>query len=108
MAAIRNPLLTPELQNISGEDYFALIMPKIVGLALLFGSLTFFFMLVIGAISWIAAGGDKANLESARGRISNALIGLVVLFATFAIIRLVETFFNVDILKIDLGPLKIA
>lgn len=108
MDAIRNPLLAPELQGVTGEGYFSLIMPKIVGLVFLFGSLTFFFMLIIGAIAWISAGGDKANLENARGRISSALIGLVVLFATFAIIKLIEQFFHVDILFIDLGPLTIS
>lgn len=105
--AIKNPVLSPKLQNLSGEGFFQLLLPNIVALVLIGGSVVFFAMLVIGAIQWITSGGDKANLEGARGRISSALIGIVVLFSTFAIIRLVEGFFGIDILKIDLGPLQI-
>lgn len=107
MDAIRNPLLAPGLQGVTGEGYFALLLPKIVGIAFLLGALVFVAMLIVGAISWISSGGDKASLETARGRISSALIGIVVLFATFAIIKLIEQFFHVDILLINLGPLTI-
>ena len=64
-------------------------------------------MLLWGAISWILSGGDKAGLESAKGRITNAIVGFVLLIGTFAIVKLIETFFGIDILSIDIGPLVI-
>ncbi len=104
---IVNPLLNQDLQNISGIAYFQLLLPKLVGIGFLVGVLIFFFMLLSGGISWIASGGDKANVESARGKITNAIIGLVILFSLFAIIKLLEAFFNIDILKLNLGTLQI-
>jgi hypothetical protein len=66
-----------------------------------------FFMFIWGAVSWILSGGDKAKIESAKGKITSALVGLVLMIATFAIVKLIETFFGINILSIDIGPLVI-
>lgn len=78
-----------------------------VNLLLVIAALIFFFMLVIGGIQWIVSGGDKAATEGARGRITAALIGLVIVFAAWAIINLIEAFFGVTILTLEVpraGP----
>ncbi len=61
--------------------------------------LIFFFMLIIGGLQWILSGGDKASTESARGKITAALIGLVIIFSAWAIATLVESIFGVSILN---------
>lgn len=105
---IVNPLLNQNLQNTTGVDYLQKLITALVTLAFVVGVVLFLFMLIIGAIQWISSGGDKANLEAARGKITNALIGLVVLFLIIAIIKLLETFFGINILQLDLGPLQIS
>jgi hypothetical protein len=67
----------------------------------------FFFVLLTGAISWITSGGDKQALEGARSKITNGLIGLVILFVAFAVIQFIESFFGIKILTIDIGSLII-
>lgn len=57
-----------------------------------------FIMLLIGGIRWITAGGDEKGVAGARNMITAALIGLVVILVAYAIIRLVEIFFNVSII----------
>lgn len=104
---ISNPALGPVLQGFSGSGFFAAFLPRLVGLTLVIGVLLFFFVFAIGAIQWITSGGDKQALEGARGRISNGLIGLVILFAAFAVIRFIEFFFKINILTIDIGGLMI-
>ncbi len=89
------------------EFYFADLISRTIGLLFVFGALAFFFMFLWGAITWILSGGDKAHVENARGRITNALIGFVLMIATFAIVKLIEAFFGIDILSIDIGPLVI-
>lgn len=103
---ITNPVLGG-LGNQSGESYIQKFVPAAIGMGFLIGSIIFFFMLVVGAIQWISSGGDKQALESARGKLSNALIGIVLLFAAFALVSLIETFFRINILSLDIGPLKI-
>lgn len=82
-------------------------LPRFVGLLLTFGGLAFFFMLLWGSVTWILSGGDKAHVENAKGRITNALIGFILMVAVFAIITFIETFFGINILSIDIGPLII-
>lgn len=104
--SITNPVIGG-LGNQSGASFFSKAIPSAIGLAFLIGSIIFFFMLVIGAIQWISSGGDKQALEGARSKISNALIGIVLLFAAFAIVSLIQKFFGIQILTLDIGPLII-
>lgn len=103
-----NPLLDKTLQGKSGLAFFQSFFPAVIGMGFVVGVIIFFFYFLWGAISWIMAGGDKANIEAARGRIVSALAGLIVLFSMFAIIKAIEFFFaDLNILTIDIGPLKI-
>lgn len=105
---IRNPALgSLETSGSDGLSFFQKFIPALIGLLFVGGAIFFFFMLVWGSIQWIVSGGDKAAIEGARGRITAAFVGMVLLLSTFAIVKLVETFFGVDILTIDIGPLVI-
>lgn len=90
-----------------GESFLVAVLPKLVGLLLVFGSVAFFFMFLWGAVSWIISGGDKAHVEASKNRITNALIGFVLMISVFAVSALIETFFKINILTIDIGPLVI-
>jgi len=74
-------------------------------LGFVIGVIVFFFMLITGAIQWISSGGDKQAVESARGKVGNALIGLIILFAVFAIIQILNTFFGLKLLELTLPTL---
>ena len=55
-------------------------------------------ILILGGVRWITSGGDKAQTEAARGSITAALVGLVIVFAAWAILQLIQIFFGIDIL----------
>jgi hypothetical protein len=59
-------------------------------------------MLVWGGVKYITSGGDKGQTEAARGQITAALVGLVIVFAAWAIINLVNIFFGVNILQLNI------
>jgi Type IV secretion system pilin len=101
---ITNPALGNTLQSLNGVSFLQTLLPNMIGLAFVIAAVVFFFMLLIGAIQWIASGGDKGALENARGKISSALVGIIVLFSIFAIIKFVESFFGISILALDIGP----
>ncbi len=65
-------------------------------------AIVFFFILVIGGIRWIASGGDKGQTEAARNQITAALVGLVIVFAAWAIVALINTFFKIDIFSLNI------
>lgn len=66
--------------------------------------------LLWGAFQWITSGGDKDNIDKARKRITNALIGLAILALAFLIARVVGgvlgiDFSNLVLPKLDQGPI---
>lgn len=78
------------------------IVSGFIRMALVIAAIVFFFILVIGGIKWIASGGDKAQTESARNQITAALVGLVIVFAAWAIIALIQTFFGINIFQLTI------
>lgn len=103
---ITNPILG-NARFTSGATFFGSFIPALIALALTIGVIYFFFMLLMGAIAWIGSGGDKGALEGAKSKITNALIGIVILFGVFAIAKFVETFFGISILTLDISSLVI-
>ncbi len=78
------------------------ILQWAVTVVLIVAGVIFFFMLIIGGVRWILSGGDKANTEAARNQITAALIGLIIVFAAWAIAILLENVFGVNILNVDI------
>lgn len=81
------------------------IFSSLVTLVFVIAALLVLIMLIWGAFQWITSAGDKEKVGAARGRIINALIGLALIALAFLIVRLVGTFFNIDILRIPIGPI---
>lgn len=52
-------------------------------------------VLIFGGIKWVTGGGDKEALGTAQKMITSALIGLVIIFSTWAILSLVKNFFGI-------------
>ncbi|OGM09774.1 hypothetical protein A2W13_01170 [Candidatus Woesebacteria bacterium RBG_16_36_11] len=108
---ITNPIFGQPLTDLLNEGPFAFfqrLIPALVGIGFVVGVIIFVFIMIIGAIQWISSGGDKASVEAARGKVMNAIIGLIVLFVVFALIKLIETFFTINILELDIGVLRIV
>ena len=53
----------------------------------LIAGIFFFFILLSGAIGWISSGGDRQKIESARQRVFNGVIGIVVVVAAIFIVQ---------------------
>jgi TRAP-type C4-dicarboxylate transport system permease small subunit len=56
-----------------------------------------FIYLIWGGIEWLTAGGDKSKTESARQKITNAIIGLAIVASAFAISVVLQNFFGISI-----------
>lgn len=60
------------------------------------GLLVFVF-LIWGGVEWLTAGGDKSKTESARTKITNAIIGLAIVASAFAVGAIISRFFGVNV-----------
>lgn len=75
------------------------ILNILLTLAFFLTGVFFFFNLVAGGITWISAGGDPKALGAARARITNALIGLIIVVASYAIAAIVGQVFGLSIVR---------
>jgi len=73
------------------------IISGAINLVLIVVALVFFFILVFGGLKWVTSGGDEKKVAAARAQITNALIGLAIVFAAWAIMKLIETVFGISI-----------
>lgn len=103
---IYNPAV-PKLGKLgeytSGADIIALLIANILKVAFSISGLILLAMLISGGIQWMLGGGDKEAVGKAQKRITNALVGFVILMSIFAII-----FYLLPALGIDLGILRIT
>ena len=60
------------------------------------GIATFVYM-IYGGVQWITSGGEKDKIKEARDKITQAIIGLAVVVSAWAIFRLIDYFFGIDI-----------
>lgn len=69
------------------------------------GALIVIVMFLWGAIEWISAGGDAGKVSKARDKITQSVIGLIILVGSFVIIGFVGQLFfgdSFDILNLTL------
>jgi hypothetical protein len=108
LAQITNPILPPTLGGGSnpsvtqGGASLGKLISSLVGALLVAGFFLTMMELIIGGIQWITAGGDKQALEKARTGITNAIMGLVIVAATYAVMILVGQFFGLDMAKLTI------
>ncbi len=109
---IENPLLSGDLKSpdsTQAADIFREnIIGGIVGIFITVAVIFFLIQFLLGGIAWIVSGGDENRVKAARDKLQNALIGLVVVFSIFAIIKLIGYVFGITELEnlgIPLVPL---
>lgn len=56
--------------------------------------------LVLGGIEWITSGGEKGKTESARNKITAAVIGIIILASAYALASFVAYIMNFDLANI--------
>ena len=93
--------------NANPTGFFGRLVSVLITGALVVAILFFFFNLVLGGIGWINSAGDKGKLETSRQRVLNALIGVIIVLLSFAIIGFVQAVFGVSLTVFDLSSLQI-
>ena len=65
------------------------IITNAFSLIMTIAALITFVYLIMGAIGWLTSGGDKGKVEEARNKITAAVIGLLILAASWAVFTLI-------------------
>jgi len=108
LAAITNPLLPGDTGNAmnrakSGSLFFEIIS-GILQFMMLLGALVVLINLLHAGLDWIGSAGDSSKLETARGRINNSIIGLILLSGSFALWVLIKDFLGIEVTFSPLFP----
>ncbi len=78
------------------------LISKLLSIVMVIGVILVFAFLVLGGIEYITSGGEKGKTEAARNKITSAVIGLIILASSYAILTIVLGFLGTnttDILK---------
>ena len=99
LAQITNPVLPGNLGQGgegAGSSAVGAVLGALIGAIMVMCFMVAFLYLLLGGFDWITSGGDKTKLSSARDKITNALIGLVIVATVWAITTLVGQFVGID------------
>ena len=108
-AAVIAPVFAQNIDISPQKNFSALgnlsaasIVSGAISLVMVVVALVFFFMLIMGGLKWVTSEGDQKAVEAARNQITNALIGLAIVFAAWAIVKLIQTVFGINILSLEI------
>ncbi len=73
----------------AGSGIIGTLVKNVISLFFVFGGLATLIFFVWGAFDWIVSGGDKEKVAGARKKMTNAIIGFVLLSLSYFIIGLV-------------------
>ncbi len=91
----------PELSKYGpGAKGINQVLDKSVAFIFMIAAVGFVVMFLWGAVQMIISGGDKEALAKARGRITWAIIGMVILALSFAIFRILGDLLGFKLLQL--------
>jgi len=99
-AAITNTAVPGGDNPASAPKQFAVTMATLWQTIIITGGLAFLMYFLYGGIEWIMAGGDKGKLEEAKGKITQGLVGLAILAASYVIVKFLQSALGLDLLNI--------
>ncbi len=72
------------------------VITAVLSFVMIIAALLVFLYLIWGGIEWITSGGDKGKTESARNKITSAVVGMIILAASYAILLLILRFIGFE------------
>ncbi len=79
-------------KDVSGAAGISTFLSNLITLIYSMAAIALIFMILWGAFEWLTSGGDKEAVAKARGRIINAMIGILIFAAAFAMLQVLGTF----------------
>lgn len=97
------------IADAAGVASIQCVIPLITNLikaVISLGAVALFVMLLVGGFNFLFSAGDQKKLEAARGTVTQAIIGIVVMSVAFLIIRTISVFTGVDVTQLQFPDLQ--
>lgn len=118
LAAFAIPVHADETINITAEDLggdakygritqitTGSLIAGLIYAIFVITAIVFFFLLIMGGIKWLTSGGDEKKVAAARTSITSALVGLTIVFASWAIMTLLGKLLGFDLFNLVIPSL---
>lgn len=85
------------IDEVASINCLESLFGQLVSIAASLASIVLFIMLVIGGFSYLFSGGDAKKTEAAKGTLTAAILGLVLIVGAFIILVLIKAFTGIDV-----------
>src|SRR3989344_6158133 len=89
--------LSPE--GVATLNCIHVVFQNIVNWALIFAGVAALFFVIYAGIKYVTSGGEEEKIKSARETLTYALIGLVIIILSFAIINIISAITGVTCIR---------
>ena len=93
----KNVIGTENYNPDDAEAGFGSLIGQILNIVAVIAALMVFIYLLWGGIEWITAGGDKGKIEKAKEKITQSIIGLIVLAGMVALFAILQVALGFEI-----------
>lgn len=83
--------------DVATLQYLETIFANVISAALAFAAIVLFIMFLIAGFRYLTSGGDPKAVEAAKGTLTHAIAGLVILVLAFVILQLIKIITGVDV-----------
>lgn len=83
----------------AASSNFGGFISRVFNIVLVIATIAVLFYLVMGGLEWLTSGGDKSKTESARNKITQAIVGLVILVGSWAILLFVQQLLGIGVFQ---------
>jgi len=99
---IRNPVINEKFGNISqtsGAEIIGKLLGNVFNAMIIAGAIILIIMIIWSGIAIIGGSGDKERVQNAQRRLTNSIIGFIILICVFAIANFIGGFFGLGWFK---------
>ncbi len=90
--------------SIEGVAQITCLVPLVANVirsVVALGAVALFVMLLAGGFNFLFSAGDQKKLEAARGTVTQAIMGIIIMSVAYLIIKTIQVFTGVDISTIQ-------
>lgn len=76
-------------------------LSNLIGFLTILGAIFFIVQFILGAFSWLTAGGDTGKVDKARNQLLNGIIGLVIIVMSYSIVALIGGVLGINLINLQ-------
>jgi hypothetical protein len=89
-----------------GEFKISNMVSTLFSVILVVVGIVFLFVLIMGGLKWLMSEGDDKKLTVARNQVTNALVGLAIVFSAWAVVALINSIFKINLLQFSIPQMQ--